>query len=197
MARVPGPVAVETGHPLGRPGTDPFALLHREVTRLFDDALRGGALAGTSGAAVSAPRMNVSETNHELRVEIELPGVAEQDIQVELADDLLTVRGEKRAEHGDAHHHVVERSFGTFARTVRLPFAPEPDKVRATFERGVLRIALPTSAPEARSRRIPVQSAAAHQGQDPHGTSAAVAGHPTPNTTQAAIEPDESVGHPT
>ncbi len=125
-------------------------------------------------------------------------------MQVELNGDMLTIRGEKRAEHEDAQHHLAERTFGAFARTVRLPFAPRPEEVKATFEHGVLRITLPKAAPEARSRRIPVQSRAPGAGGAPgaaprgdaHGTPAAVAGHPTPSTTQNAGE-DEASAHPT
>jgi HSP20 family protein len=58
--------------------------------------------------------MNVSETGQEIRVEAELPGVPEQDVHLELTGDMLTIRGEKRAEHEDALHHLVEWAFGTF-----------------------------------------------------------------------------------
>ena len=95
-ARSPVPFVFDVGSPQHR--GDPFLALHREMNRLFDDAMRGaGPAAGGGGSAATAmapPRMNVSETGQAIRVEVELPGVSEEDVQVELADDLLTVRGE-------------------------------------------------------------------------------------------------------
>ena len=104
---------------------------------------------------------------------------------MELAGDVLTIRGEKRVEREDLQHHIVERSFGTFARSLRLPFPTEPDRARATFHNGVLTIpTLPKPAAQERVHRIPVQPArgAADRGCD--GPAAAVAGHPTPETTR-------------
>jgi len=190
MVRFLVPSVFDPGQPAVRAGADPVMLLHREMNRLFDDTLRG--TGPVVGAGTVAPRMNVSETDQEFRITAELPGVRPEDVQVELADDALTIRGEKRAERADAQHHVAERSFGTFARTVHLPFAPDADRVRADFEHGVLHVTVPKVAPRARSRRIPVQSAsgaAAGQSGDSrngHGPQAAVAGHPTPETTQSA-----------
>jgi len=84
---------------------DPFLVLHREVNRLFDDALRGpGAGSGAAGGAMTPPHMNVSETGQELRIEVELPGVSEEDVQVELVGDVLTIHGEKRTEREDVQH---------------------------------------------------------------------------------------------
>ena len=185
MARSLIPLAFDAGFPTSR--ADPFLVLHREVNRLFDDALRGPA----GGASVTAPRVNVSETDRDVRVEVELPGVSDQDVQVDLADDLLTIRGEKRVTREDAHHHVVERSFGGFARSIRLPFSPEPDRVQAGFSRGVLTITLPKSAPGSRVHRIRVRPGGgagegAEGGQSPGDRgAAAAAGHPTPDTTQS------------
>jgi len=200
MARFLIPSVFDAGLSAARSGPDPYRLLHREVNRLFDDVMRGPGSAGGAEAATLVPAMNVSETGQEIRIAAELPGVPEQDVQVELNGDMLTIRGEKRAEHEDAQHHLAERTFGAFARTIRLPFAPRPEEVNATFEHGVLRITLPKAAPETRSRRIPVQSRAPGAGAAPrgdaHGTPAAVAGHPTPSTTQGGGE-DEASAHPT
>ena len=106
-------------------GGDPFLSLHREMNRLFDDAFRGMPAQGsaTGGSFVNA-HMNVSETDNEIRITAELPGVAEKDIDVTLDDDILTIRGEKRFEQSDEkeNFHFVERSYGTFQRSLRLPF---------------------------------------------------------------------------
>ena len=184
MVRSLVPVTFELGRPGSRPGADPFTLLHREVNRLFDDA--------SQGRSPAVPSMNVSETPQAIRVEAELPGVQEDHVHVELVGDTLTIRGEKRAEQSDAHYHIVERTYGTFARSVRLPFAPDPNQVRAAFEHGVLTVTLPKAAPQSRSHRIPVRAA-------PPGSSTtadAAAGHPTPETTQRGADQDEVAGHP-
>lgn len=185
MARSFFPAAFELGRPAARSGADPFLTLHREVNRLFDDALRSPGAGGAAGAAAVSPRMNVGETAQELRVEVELPGVPEADVRVDLNGDVLTIHGEKRAEREDAQHHISERAFGSFARSLRLPFPADPDRVRATFHNGVLTVTVPKPSAQDRVHRIPVQQArggAARGGNDQE----AVAGHPTPETTQAA-----------
>jgi HSP20 family protein len=144
-------------------GGDPFASLHREVNRLFDDVVRGTGLSVASaptGGAVLAPRMNVSETDEEIRVTAELPGVSEQDIHVELRDDVLTIRAEKKEQRREEkeNFHFVERSFGTFQRSLELPFKIAPDQVRARFADGVLTVTLPKGAQQEQAHRIAVQS---------------------------------------
>jgi len=153
----------------GLTGGDPFLSLHREMNRLFDDVLRGGLSAGGGqGLAgnVIAPQINVSETDTEIRVTAELPGVNENDVQVDLNDDLLVIRGEKKFERKDEkeNFHFMERSYGTFQRTLQLPFSVDPDQVQATFENGVLTITLPKTAQQERSQRIRIQSGARSQG---------------------------------
>lgn len=188
MARSLVPFVFEAGYPPGR-GGDPFLQLHREMNRLFDDALRGGGSAGGGGGTMAGPRMNVSETASEIRVEAELPGVSEKDVHVELADDLLTIRGEKRAERENRDFHVVERSFGTFQRSVRLPFAATPESVQASFKDGVLTVTLPKSAAKGRVHRIQVQARGAEGGTGTAGGAAMpaeTAGHATPDTTHAS-----------
>jgi HSP20 family protein len=136
------------------------------MNRLFDDVLRGSGLPAMSGnqgqgdvgSFVNAS-LNVSETEKEIRITAELPGVTEQDIDVSLDDDVLTVRGEKKFERTDEKetYHFVERSYGTFQRSLRLPFSVNPDQVQASFENGVLTVRLPKTGRQERSRRIQVQ----------------------------------------
>jgi HSP20 family protein len=145
-------------------GSDPFLSLHREMNRLFDDVLRGTASAQGGGQGIAgsmiAPQINVSETDNEIRVTAELPGVTENDIQIDLNDDILVIRGEKKFEREDEkeNFHFVERSYGTFQRTLRLPFSVDPGKVQASFENGVLTVTLPKSAQQERSHRIQVNA---------------------------------------
>jgi HSP20 family protein len=104
------------------------------------------------------PHMDVSETDKELKVCAELPGVSEKDVDVRLEDDVLVIRAEKKFERKDEkeNFHFMERSYGTFQRSLRLPFSVNPDDVKAGFENGVLTVTLPKSAQQARSRRIEV-----------------------------------------
>ncbi len=146
-------------------GNDPFLSLHREMNRLFDDVLRGTGLPASGGQGQASAgsfvnaQMNVSETENEIRITAELPGVTEQDIDVSLDDDVLTIRGEKKFERTDEkeNFHFVERSYGTFQRSVRLPFPINPEQVKASFENGVLTVTLPKTPQQERSRRIQVQ----------------------------------------
>ncbi len=143
-------------------GFDPLFSLHREMNRLFDDFMGGAPVAGQgqsgAGNMINA-HMNVSETENEIRVSAELPGVGEEDVDVSLNDDVLTIRGEKKFEREDEkeNFHFVERSYGTFQRSLRLPFPVDPEQVKASFENGVLVVTLPKSAQQERSRRIQVQ----------------------------------------
>jgi HSP20 family protein len=99
-----------------------------------------------------------------VRVTVELPGVSEKDIDLNLDDDLLTIRGEKRfeADRGDKNesYHHVERSYGSFQRSLRLPYAVKADEVRASFEHGVLTITLPKTAQQERSKKIQIHGSA-------------------------------------
>jgi HSP20 family protein len=145
---------------------DPFLSLHREMNRLFDDAFRGIGLPAATGSQGQGDvgnfvhaSMNVSETDTELRITAELPGVSAQDIDVSLDDDVLTVRGEKKFERTNEkeNFHFVERSYGTFQRSLRLPYAVDSEQIRASFENGVLTVTVPKAGRQERSRRIQVQ----------------------------------------
>ena len=145
-------------------GSDPFLSLHREMNRLFDDVLRGSfsvpSREGQGGqGGTLMPHIDVSETEKELKIRAELPGVTEKDVEVTLNDDVLTIRGEKKIERTSEqeNYHFVERSYGTFQRSLRVPYPVEPDQVQARFEHGVLTVTLPKSEQQ-RSRRIQVQA---------------------------------------
>lgn len=146
-------------------GGDPFSSLQRGMNRLFEDVLRGGGLPATGAegqeGGMLMPQINVSESDTEIRITAELPGVAEKDVDVTLDDDMLTIRGEKRLEQkGDKeNYHFVERSFGRFLRSVRLPQSVNRDQVRANVENGVLTIVLPKNAAQEKTRHIPVMGA--------------------------------------
>jgi HSP20 family protein len=168
-----------------RQGGDPFLALHREMNRLFDEALRGfgppeggaGSEAFASGG-VAVPRIDVSETDQDLKVLAELPGVDQNDVEITLTDDVLTIRGDKKAEHANQqpNYHVMERSYGSFARSIRLPFAVNPDQVQATFKDGVLSVALPKPAEtQQKERRIQISSGGQDQAAISHSGGSAQA----------------------
>jgi len=158
-----------SGRSLGRRTPSIFDL-HREVNSLFDDVFRqldaGGRSEGVgSGAIMSAPRIDVHETEEGLALTAELAGVEQNNVDIQLDEDVLTIRGEKRNERKDAKAHVVERSYGTFERSVQLPFAPDPEKVEASFHNGVLTIQVPRTQQQNRSRRIEIGGRQSGQGQ--------------------------------
>ena len=145
-------------------GGDPFMSLHRQMNRLFDDVLREstGQMPSSQGqggeGGMLMPHMDVSETDKELKVCAELPGLSEKDIDVRLEDDVLVIRAEKKFERKDEkeNYHFMERSYGTFQRALRLPGPVEPEQVKANFENGVLTVTVPKAEQQERSRRIQI-----------------------------------------
>ncbi|MCC2113573.1 MAG: Hsp20/alpha crystallin family protein, partial [Hyphomicrobiales bacterium] len=125
---------------------DSFRSLRREVDKVFQDF--GKLPAVFSGDGGGVPAINVSETAESVEVTAELPGVTEEDVEITLSDQMLTIKGEKKFEKEETEKdfHLVERSYGSFRRTVALPFAAEADKVDASFDKGVLKIHLPRPA---------------------------------------------------
>jgi HSP20 family protein len=140
---------------------DPFLTLHREMNRLFDDVFRGFDLTpfGTDrffDRGMGWPNIEVSETDTDLKVTAELPGLEEKDVQVELANGVLSIKGEKKTETEDKDRRFSERYYGRFERRIPVEKVDE-DKVSAAFKNGVLTVTM-TKAPEAQSRvkRIPI-----------------------------------------
>ena len=133
------------------------------MNRLFERFGSNMPSAWTDGGLM-APTIDISESDGELTVTAELPGVTEDDMQLSLEDNVLTIRGEKRAEKKnedeEKKYHLVERSYGSFLRSIPLSFKADPDSVKANFENGVLKITVP-KPPEAaqKSSRIPIGKA--------------------------------------
>ena len=136
--------------PLGR---DPFLSFRREMDRLFDDffapAAEGRSFAQPGGQPAAAsfvsPSIDVDETEQAYVVTAELPGIAEQDIELNLRDNALTISGEKKSERSEEQggRRYSERSFGRFQRTIPFPQEVDADKVQAACKDGVLTITLP------------------------------------------------------
>lgn len=143
---------------------DPFVSLRRDMNRMFDDVFRGAGMPVPSGdeqdGSMIMPQMNVSETDNEIRITAEMPGVAEKDVDVTLDDDVLTIRGEKKHEKKDdkENYHFVERSFGSFQRSLRIPRSVKADQVKARVENGVLTVTLPKNQDQEKARHIQIQS---------------------------------------
>ena len=136
-------------------GRDPFAEFRRDFDRLFDESFRGLA-EPERGSFMLSPKVDVTQTDEGWEVTAELPGVDQKDIDLRLDGDILTISGEKRDERKDEKNRFVERSYGSFTRSFTLPFTPDPDKITADCDRGVLTIKVPKSAAQDKSKRIAI-----------------------------------------
>jgi HSP20 family protein len=137
----------------------PFDLLHREINELFEGYYRGFGNLGRRAAA--APGFEVSETDDEIRVKAELPGMDEKDIAVSLDENVLTIRAERKEEHEEKkrNYQVSEMSYGSFQRSLPLRAVVDSEKVKASFKHGVLTLTLPkTEQAKAERKRIPIST---------------------------------------
>jgi HSP20 family protein len=146
---------------VARRDANPFVALQREIDRVFDDFTRGFPSFGLFGTSELVPSMDVSETDKQIEITTELPGLEAKDVEINFADNVLTVRGEKKAEkeEKDKNYRMVERSYGAFARSIELPANVDPNSIKATIEKGVLKVVVPKPAP-ANVKKIEVKAAA-------------------------------------
>jgi HSP20 family protein len=142
-----------------RESADPFTALQREIDRLFDDFTRGWPAFG--GTPQLMPSMDVTETDKEIEITAELPGLEEKDVQVDVADNVLTIKGEKKAEkeQKDKNYRLFERSYGSFQRTLELPAGVDVDAIKASITNGVLKVIVPKPAP-AQVKKVQVKPVA-------------------------------------
>jgi HSP20 family protein len=155
--------------PSGNAGTratqvpTPFGLLHREIDRLFDEFTRGTLEAAGPAQANLVPSMDVTETDKEIVITAEMPGLERKDVDISIVDDVLTIRGEKNVEtkknDKDRNYHISERSYGMFYRALQLPPGVDASKVQATVSNGVLKITIPKPA-RSEPKKIEVKEAA-------------------------------------
>jgi HSP20 family protein len=144
-------------------GDDPFTHLQREIGRVVEDVFRGAPGLRTAFGTAFAPSLDVRETQQGLELTAELPGMAEEDIELLLDGEVLTLRGEKKEERRTEERgiHMQERSFGSFQRSLRLPWIPDPGSVTANFDKGVLHVTLPKpQQQQAKDNRIPIRGGA-------------------------------------
>ncbi len=102
---------------------------------------------------VSAPFVDVVEKEKECQISAELPGLDEKDVEVSIADDLLTIKGEKKEEREEKakNYYASERRYGAFQRSFQIPSGVDADKIGASFQKGVLMVTLPKT-PEAQTK---------------------------------------------
>jgi HSP20 family protein len=129
--------------------------LQSDMNRLFDGFFQ--ARAGNEVNRRWIPAMDLVETANHLVLRADLPGMSEEDIEIEIKDGVLTVSGERKTEHEDKGegYHRVERSFGRFSRSLTLPDGIDADSVNASFDRGVLEVKIPKPA-ETKPHRVQV-----------------------------------------
>jgi HSP20 family protein len=134
-----------------------FERMRRDMDRLWDSFFERGSLMGEEGGEW-LPSLDVAETKNDIVVKAEVPGMDPKDIDISLSDGLLTIKGEKKQERveKDENYHLVERSYGTFARSIRLPNEVKSDKINASYKNGVLKVVLPKSE-EAKKKEVKIK----------------------------------------
>ena len=143
--------------------SNPVVSLRREVDRLFDDLFRGTMPSlGFGGGTVAWPSVEVSDTEREVRITAEVPGMSEKDVELLMEDGVLTLRGEKKSETEDKDRGYSERYYGRFERRIALPSNVDEQNAKAEFRDGVLSVTLPKSAEAERGRRIPINGETRH-----------------------------------
>jgi HSP20 family protein len=135
--------------------SDPFLSLHREMNRMFDDFARDFGVPSRFGATTSWPSVEVRETDSEVNIEAELPGLDEKDVEVSVANGVLTIKGEKKGETNGSLYS--ERWHGKFQRSLELNWDVDSDKAKAAFKNGVLTVTLPKLVEAQKQvKRIPI-----------------------------------------
>jgi HSP20 family protein len=144
------------GTRLTRPAT-PFDMLQQQIDRVFETF---SSWDGGMPAVAFSPSMEVAETPEAVEITTELPGMDEKDVEISVADGVLTIRGEKKEEKEEKKksYRLIERSYGSFERSLALPRSVDTGAVNATLTKGVLRIVLPKTA-EAKAQQIKITKA--------------------------------------
>jgi HSP20 family protein len=135
----------------------PFLGFRREIERLFDDML-GGTFTGLGdgGRAMSWPSVEVSESDKEIRISAEVPGMSDKDVELLVEDGVLNIRGERKSDTEDKDRGYSEHYYGRFERRIALPRGIDEAKAKADFRDGMLTVTLPKSEEVERGRRIPI-----------------------------------------
>jgi len=132
--------------------------LQDEMNKIFDEFFGRVPSGVEMDEGVWSPSVDISENNNVITINAEIPGMSKEDIELNIQDNTMTLKGEKKQEkeEKDADYHRVERSYGAFVRSFALPTAVQADKVKASYKNGVLRIILPKSE-EVKPKEIPIE----------------------------------------
>jgi HSP20 family protein len=135
-----------------------FERMRRDMDRMWDSFFDERSRRKLEDRGEWLPSLDVSETKNEIVVKAEIPGIDPKDMDISLTDGVLTIKGEKKQEkeERDENYHLIERSYGTFARSVRLPKEVTNDKIGATYKNGLLTVTLPKSE-ETRKKEIKIK----------------------------------------
>lgn len=135
-----------------------FERMRRDIDRLWDSFFEGGLRRRAEGEEEWLPALDLAETDNELVVKAEVPGMDPKDIDISLSDGMLTIKGEKKQEREEkeSDYHLIERSYGAFTRSIHLPKQVQSDKISASYKNGILRITLPKSE-EAKKKEIKIK----------------------------------------
>ena len=136
----------------------PVARFRGEMDRMFEHFLGGWCPTTLSGEGLWGPAIDVRETENEVIVDVEIPGLEPGDLDVSVTDGRLTVKGEKKLEREEkkGDFRLAERSYGSFSRTVDLPASVEAEKAEARHRQGVLTVTLPKTE-KSKARKIDVK----------------------------------------
>ncbi|MDI6765142.1 MAG: Hsp20/alpha crystallin family protein [Thermodesulfobacteriota bacterium] len=135
-----------------------FERMRRDMDRLWDSFFEERPRRKIEEVAEWLPSLDVSETKNDLVVKAELPGMDPKDIDISLNEGILTIKGERKQEkeEKEENYHLIERSYGSFTRSFRLPREVKSEKISASYKDGVLKVTLPKSE-EAKKKEIKVK----------------------------------------
>jgi len=157
--------------------TPPVFGLRREIDRLFEDTFGRG-----EGGTTFTPAVDIRENQNEMSLDVELPGLNPNDVEITAENGVLTIRGEKqteRKEGDDSRYHIIERSYGTFLRSFQLPQGLDESKIEANYNNGILSIHIPKTA-LAQPKKIQIKSGEVSSGSRPiEGVGTSTAGRRT------------------
>jgi HSP20 family protein len=145
--------------PFGKMVPFDFEQMRRDMDRLWDSFFERGRMSPHE-AETWYPSLDVAETKNDVVVKAEVPGMDPKDIDISLSDGVLTIKGERKQEREEKEEnvHLVERSYGSFTRSVQLPKEVKSDKIEASYKDGVLKVVLPKSE-EAKKKEVKIKVA--------------------------------------
>ena len=146
---------------------DPFRdmmTLREKMNRLFEDVVSSRGEERDLVASAWTPSVDIFETENEILLNAELPGIKEEDMEIKIEDNTLSIKGERKFEKEtkEENYHRIERSYGSFYRSFQLPNYIDQDKIKAEHEDGVLRVSMPKKA-ETKPRSVKVLKAKAKE----------------------------------